>query len=153
MKYYRYMSYYEFVTVLQGGTIESSGRCGSCRTTSDGVCFIGEHTDVMGCDFSPVDCFDFLKGIVSNDILVEFSSDEPLAIGYGTYATPEVLCHDYDDYFDGRVSIQEYYLDSYSRHTLTPVGFYTCETGPWTHHDLAGSVRIPVASDVYYCRA
>ena len=152
MKYYRYMSFAEFVTILQGGTIESSGRCNRCRTTSNGVCFLGEHTDVKGHDYSAIDCFEFLSGIVSEDILVEFEADLMPMNGIGCYAIPEHLCSDYAERFYGKMSVQEYYVHSYSRSTFTPVAYYTYEEYEWGNRtELKGDVRIPVGSDVYLC--
>ena len=74
-KYYRYMSFDEFSKLASGCDIIGK-RHHKARTSSSGICFLGEYT-VINSDnaisqftFSPEQCLNFLLGIVTNDVLV-----------------------------------------------------------------------------------
>lgn len=118
MKVYRYMSNNEF-NMLTAGCIISGAKsiCNSCKTTSNGVCFIADNTDVDGVDFDALKCYDFLSGIVSNEVLVCMDIPEyKLNIGYGVYA------HPFGGFFD-TVTIKEYYIDEYSINDATIIAY------------------------------
>lgn len=107
MKYYRYMSEKELNKLLKGDIIE--GRIHKARTSSVGVCFLGESTNVHGADWNAIECYEFLSGIVSSDVLVEFDTEIKLNESWGIYADPAP----YSGWFD-TISITEYCIGSYS---------------------------------------
>lgn len=126
MKFYRYMSLEEFAKLSNGCDI-----CGhkhhARRTSSNGVCFLGEHTtfvsywdydDAKEYTFSALDCYSFLSGIVSSDVLVEFEADSNiLTESYGLYADP--INMDYDTIID----IKEYCISMYNRDIMHPIRY------------------------------
>lgn len=118
MKVYRYMSNNEFNMLTAGCTISGANSiCSLCNTTSNGVCFIADNTDVDGVDFDALECYDFLNGVVSDDVLVcmEISEDK-LNIGYGVYA------HPFGGFYD-TVTIKEYCIDEYSIDDVTILAY------------------------------
>lgn len=121
MKLYRYMSAWEFIRMSMGKEIKPYVYDFEARTSSKGLCFLGEKTFVNDGthkgEFTPVECLDFLKGIVNDDVLVEFESEnnENIRETYGEYANP--FNDDYDDY---NVAVTEYCMMSYQKDFLKP---------------------------------
>lgn len=85
MKLYRYMSLEEFAKLNAGLKLTRYKNDRHLKTTCKGFCFLGERTtfyvpsqDENGKDyfeeykFSPENCINFLRGIVTPDVLVEF---------------------------------------------------------------------------------
>lgn len=146
MKLYRYMSAQEFNDLCIGMDMVNENPHECCATNSIGFCFLGEHTKEHYGDrvFSPTDCYDFLSGIVSPDVLVEFDApDDAVSESYGTYADPD----DYDcDLFNiARIGITEYCTTHYSRDTFRPLrycipyhyrGAYPAEEAIWYNCNL-----------------
>lgn len=126
MKVYRYMSWKEFADVTAHIPLVSDNHtCSISRTNSEGFCFLPESvtfTNSFGdsVTLSPVDCYDFLSGIVSDEVLVEFQVLKPeiLAEGFGVYADPTS-----GGWYD-RISIKEYSTPEYSDEELEPVRYY-----------------------------
>jgi hypothetical protein len=112
------MSKKEF-SILSSGSILSNDKNhakAGCYTDSIGFCFLGEDTN----GFDPVRCYEFLSGIVCDDVLVEFETDETnLQESWGQYADP------YGSFFD-TFCITEYCTCSYSIDTFKPIR-YTCD--------------------------
>lgn len=123
MKFYRYMSMKEFQKMSAGCDIFGKNSF-KARTNSEGVCFLGENTLVDDRDFSPIQCYIFLNGIVSSDILVEFEAADGVELeeAFGIYADP------YGDYYDC-MSITEYNLPMYNRDIMRPVRY--CMGNPY----------------------
>ena len=131
MKFYRFMSMREFVRMMNGGTID--GRHNHmARTTSHGICFLGEfvQTDYKapaiggwqwcGVSCSPADAFEFLSGIVSKDIIVEFEADPAnFTESVGVYAVPE----EWGANWDSLMTTQEFTVPSYNRENCVPLRF------------------------------
>lgn len=125
-KFYRYMSMSEFDKLMLGLTIHGKSKF-NARTNSTGICFLGEHTEIVSTnedgetttvDFSPLDCYRFLGGIVSNNILVEFEADTTiLSATTGVYADPLNM----DEY--ARVSITEYCIPEYNNSVMRPLAY------------------------------
>lgn len=128
MKVYRYMSSKEFQMLTAGMTI-SGKKYHACRTTSTGVCFLAENTTFWSdtlheeITFSPEACYDFLAGIVSSDVLVEFRTECEVTESIGVYADPFGCFYD-------RIVIPEFCVASYSMDTFVPVR-YTTGGGQW----------------------
>ena len=121
MLVYRYMSIEELNKVMAGVEISSDNKFKNCRTTSEGICFLPEIVKFWSdsindtVEFSPVDCFRFLNGVVSsNSILVEFETHEELTQSSGVYADP------YTDDWDATICIDELCTKSYNRDTFIP---------------------------------
>lgn len=129
MKVYRYMSRKEFDAVWNGEELINDMDHGARRakTNSVGFCFLGEEGD--GNPYSPIDSYQFLSGIVSDDILVEFEvlDESSLTESWGVYADP---CW---NHWDDTIIVKEYCTTRYSSETLKPlrytpdVGFDICE--------------------------
>ena len=131
MKLYRYMSDVEFQKLTAGCDIIGK-REHFARTSSSGVCFLGEVIpaermpygeleEYMAPFFTyePEQAFSFLSGIVAADsILVEFEveNDTLLVESGGVYADPEGAYYD-------RIVITEYCMPYYNRDMLTPVRY------------------------------
>ena len=120
-KFYRYMSSEEFGLMISGVTLERKNNIWKgANTTSDGFCFLSQDTkcvDKRGTEYTldPIECYDFLAGIVSKDILVEFEVDESLLTeSIGTYSDPLGSWGD-------RISITEYCCKSYSCKKFSPI--------------------------------
>ena len=141
MRIYRYMSAKEFNMLSAGITIEGK-RFLKCRTSSEGVCFLGSETTFVAEDpltgdmtertFSPEMCIRFLGGIVTNDVLVEFEvTDESiLRETVGVYANP------LSDYWGDYVNVPELCCDSYNRETLVPLRYAIVKDGwQWEWYD------------------
>ena len=117
MKYYRYMSFREFEALCAEENLVNPSVHKNCRTDSQGFCFLGENTtfETEGTtyNFSPIQCYAFLDGIVSSDVLVEFNSEKPLKKGCGVYASP------FQD--DECIIIDEYSTAAYNAREMVPV--------------------------------
>lgn len=134
MRYYRYMSIEEMRLMACGVDIIGH-RHDDALTSSRGVCFLGEKTLVESTndsfEFSPVQCYEFLAGIVSKDVLVEFESDMQLKHTVGVYASP------FSDDWDDMALADEYCIPSYNREIMRPVrytvdfGYYSKNTQWW----------------------
>lgn len=128
MKVYRYMSFKEFNTMILGIPVVHKKRAFRARTNSYGFCFLPETTEfsVYGdypnnrhdFSYSAEQCYEFLRGLVSKDILVEFEvlDKSTLFQGYGVYADPTGI-----DFWDGRIGIIEYSTPQYDWTTLRPL--------------------------------
>lgn len=123
-RYYRFMSHKEFVAYLCDETLENHKVFSEANTASFGFCF-------MACDSraEAEDNYDFLSGIVSKDVLVEFEVEDPsvLTESWGIYADP---C---GGWFD-TVRKTEWCTESYSRKTFRLKGFTHFDYGQceWT---------------------
>lgn len=126
MKVYRYMSMKEFEKMSAGCVLENMNTFKDCRTESEGFCFLPQITKFEVCDewegevftfeYTPEQCIQFLTGIVTNDVLVEFEVDKTLInASYGVYADPTYISGD-----DGIIEILEYCTKTYSRDDFIP---------------------------------
>ncbi len=112
MKVYRYMSRREFTKLLSGETLVNQSQFENCRTSSEGFCFLGEESN----GYDPIDAFDFLKGIVSEEILVELeTSPENVCESVGVYNNPNPM-----DWYDEYMVVAEYCTQSYNRELFIP---------------------------------
>lgn len=130
MKYYRYMSKEEFNAMLDGKEIVGK-QSFNARTSSKGICFLGEDTVFTSLDydydtmeevareihFRPTDCYKFLEGIVSDYVLVEFETTETLTESEGVYSDPINLD------WNARIIITEYCIHKYTREIMRPIRF------------------------------
>lgn len=102
MKLYRYMSINEFLKLMSGEKLTNINKFSMNRTDSEGFCFLGEETAYQqGYDheegqiltYDALSCLHFLKGIVSDEVLVEFNPSESaikkLHEGTGIYSDPQ----------------------------------------------------------------
>lgn len=118
-KLYRYMSWYEFIKMSQGIKIQSLVDYSKIKKTSSrGICFLGEKTlkgFLYGSDpiEKPEDCLEYLGGIVSNDVLVEFEITDQALVNesMGTYKDGEHAEY-WMDYYDNKVLIPLRYKTS-----------------------------------------
>lgn len=125
-KFYRYMSNEEFQKLSSGMELTNENMHKTARTASEGFCFLPEvvkfnsyfEDEVVSTTFNPVQCYRFLSGIVTNDVLVEFENvSEDLQESFGIYADP-INC----DYY-ATIDIVEYCAKSYSRDTMRPTRY------------------------------
>ena len=128
MKVYRYMSFKEFNTMILGIPVVHKKRAFRARTNSYGFCFLPETTEFSvyseysnerhDFSYNAEQCYEFLSGIVSEDILVEFEvlNESILFEGYGVYADPTYISG-----WDGRICIIEYSTPQYDWTTLRPL--------------------------------
>lgn len=120
MTVYRYMSNEEFQKFSAGLKIIGK-KHHDAKTNSKGICFLQEmthFTDASGRthDWNPVSCYEFLLGIVSEDVLVEFETNTELNKTYGVYADP---CGGWYDL----IEIEELCVDSYDISTMKAVRY------------------------------
>lgn len=126
MKLYRYMSINEFLKLMSGEELTNTNKFSMNRTDSEGFCFLGEETAFQhGYDheegqiltYDALSCLQFLKGIVSDEILVEFNPSESaikkLHEGTGIYSDPQ---GDYGDL----ICITEYSTTEYDKDAFNP---------------------------------
>lgn len=126
MKLYRYMSINEFLKLMSGEKLTNTNKFSMNRTDSEGFCFFGEETAFQhGYDheegqiltYDALSCLQFLKGIVSDEILVEFNPSESaikkLHEGTGIYSDPQ---GDYGDL----ICITEYSTTEYDKDAFNP---------------------------------
>ena len=134
-KFYRYMSLAEMQKLTSGMELIHKGRF-HARTDSEGFCFLSEKTKASSLHdeneyvFSPEECYDFLGGIVSSDVLVEFEANDDVSFteSYGIYADP--MTDGWDDFIEAT----EYCIPSYSLDTLKPIR-YAMFRGSWNTFD------------------
>lgn len=126
MKLYRYMSINEFLKLMSGEKLTNTNKFSMNRTDSEGFCFLGEETTYQqGYDheegqiltYDALSCLHFLKGIVSDEVLVEFNPSESaikkLHEGTGIYSDPQ---GDYGDL----ICITEYSTTEYDKDAFNP---------------------------------
>ena len=120
MKFYRFMSMKEFNKMSSGVDITGK-KSFEARTTSTGVCFLSEQTlckdDNHKATINVEQAYDFLCGIVSDDIIVEFEARQEMTESYGVYASIFGTA-----YFDTMV-VTEYCVPSYNRDNMIPVRY------------------------------
>lgn len=127
--YFRYMSQREFQKVTAGVTVRGK-KNHKCHTTSSGICFLGKETTFFSgnindvATFSPVDCLKFLKGIVCDNILVEFETERKLPKSVSRYSDP------FGVNFEEYVYTEEYSVAEYNRNEFVPVR-YTVDMQNW----------------------
>lgn len=120
MKFYRFMSMKEFNKMSSGVDIVGK-KSFEYRTTSTGVCFLSEKIVCRDADnkatINVEQAYDFLCGIVSDDIVVEFESRQEMTRSYGVYASIFGSA-----YFKTMV-VTEYCTPSYNRENMIPVRY------------------------------
>lgn len=123
-KLYRYMSFEEFDKVMRGETIVGSDHRMRYMTNSVGVCFLSdpvvimdEHRKEIMSVTSPERSLEFLGGIVTSDILVEFEVPnlDEFRKGYGIY-DGEIVGKDI-------ISAEEFSIIKYNKDSLIPTRF------------------------------
>lgn len=120
------MSINEFLKLMSGEKLTNTNKFSMNRTDSEGFCFLGEETAFQhGYDheegqiltYDALSCLQFLKGIVSDEILVEFNPSESaikkLHEGTGIYSDPQ---GDYGDL----ICITEYSTTEYDKDAFNP---------------------------------
>ena len=110
--FYRYMSTEEFALYCAGVPI-TGRRHYEARTNSRGVCFLGSITSFLNSkgdyyEFTPQECYRFLKGVVDGELLVCYRTNKRPCEAYGVYADPTT--HGFEC-----ITIKEYNFDSYSK--------------------------------------
>ena len=113
--YYRYMERKEFEMYCAGVPIIGR-RQYKAHTNSMGVCFLGSVTAFLNSkgesyEFSPQECYRFLRGVVDGELLVCFRTNKQPKEAYGMYADPTTYGYEY-------ITIKEYNFDSYSKDDL-----------------------------------
>lgn len=125
MKLYRYMSNREFSMLLAGTPmVNRRNHATHAHTDSVGFCFLPETVRFNSNDGSrhyeltAPQCIDFLSGIVTNDVLVEFDihDEDSVRSGFGVYADPQ------GGFFD-TVVIEEFSVECYDRDSFVPVRY------------------------------
>lgn len=116
------MSMKEFEKLNSGMSLINRNQFKQNRTMSCGFCFLPESTIIEDIEFNPIDCIEFLRGIVTNDILVEFevSNSNSIRESMGVYAHPYL--------WDEAIIINEYCTDTYSRNTFVPTRYALVES-------------------------
>ena len=104
MKVFRFMSKKEFKLFKSGKTLINDAEHKKVYDSdSVGFCFFDED------DYSPEYAYEFLSGIVSNDVCVRFEVDKSLLIkSHGIYADP------FGDNFFSTMGATEYCCTSYN---------------------------------------
>ena len=116
------MSMREFTKMNSGCPMTNLSTFGCCRTSSKGFCFLPEEVvciEKFGDRYvtKPEKAWEFLSGIVSDDILVEFEApEECLQKTNGIYADP------LGDYYD-RILVEELCTSEYDRDTFIPLRY------------------------------
>ena len=115
MQLFRFMSKEEFQKYQNGETLvnETIHRSNGQRTNSVGFCFMDCNEDY------PEWAYEFLAGIVSNDVCAVFEADKKLLTeSYGIYADP-------DNFLDWFATVQkrEYCCTSYDKNTFRLVKY------------------------------
>lgn len=131
MRVYRYMSTREFRDMLAGCDI--IGHSHNARTTSSGVCFLpmvvdytdGEKRRACSARYA----YNFMRGIVSDDVLVEFESPKGMLFDTeGVYANPHTC-----GWFD-RIIVHELCIPSYNRDNIIPLRY--CVPCEWEWYNV-----------------
>jgi hypothetical protein len=125
-KVYRYMSKKELEMIMNGetvvGQLQDDVASATGTANRSNVCFLGEVTKfrAVGEDhaYSAVECYTFLEGIVSDEVLVEFETDITLEKGFGRYASPYGMG-------SASIFIDEYYVPEYSSKDFKVVRYGT----------------------------
>lgn len=126
MKLWRYMSVKEFNAYCKNLVLNQSKKCRHGKTTSDGYCFLGDKTTFTSyaddppteISYTAEECYSFLSGIVSRDLLVCFDTQETnVRQGKGVYADPTSFW--WDDY----ITITEYFCKEYSSETFKLISY------------------------------
>lgn len=103
MKVFRFMSLKELKKYLNEEELINRTKH-KAKTSSVGFCFMAEK------DVSPKDAYDFLLGVVSNELCAEFEVDKnKLNESYGVYADP------YGPSFFSSQIVTEYCTEKYSK--------------------------------------
>lgn len=112
---YRFMSFGEFKKYLEGKKLvnETDFSKEGMRTSSKGFCFM-EYDDIIN---SPEYSYNYLSGIVSEDVCCVFATEEKLHKSYGVYANPD------DFIFGGFFHQQEYCTTQYNNKTFKLIKF------------------------------
>ena len=119
MIFYRYMSQIEFNKYLNYQTIYPTG-----RWKCNGICFLSEKTKVISWKnnifyLSPIECLDFLTGIVTEEVLCQFEINNniitPQLSTYADYNWEHSLDYDYDNP-ETLCTVKEYILPYYNYH-------------------------------------
>lgn len=122
MIFYRYMSYIEFNKYLNYQTIYPTG-----RWNCNGICFLSEKTKVISWKnnifhLSPIECLDFLTGIVTEEVLCKFEINKniitPQLSTYADYNWEHDLNYDYNNP-ETLCTVKEYILPHYNYHNAT----------------------------------
>jgi hypothetical protein len=123
-KVYRYMSVKELKMIMNGETVVGQLQ-EDVRSSTDNkanVCFLSQQTKfkAIGEDhvYTPEQCYEFLGGIVSDEILVEFETSAAFEYGYGRYASPY-------GFGSSSIYINEYYVPEYSSKDFTILRYGT----------------------------
>ena len=116
------MSFEEFNNMSTGMDMYPRTWKHKAKTNSTGFCFLPEqvrmHDDGDIVMLSPLDCLRFLRGIVSEDVLVEFEAPEAaFRQTEGSYAST------FSDDWEAFCSIEELCCDSYNRDTFVPLRY------------------------------
>jgi hypothetical protein len=111
----------EFNKMLSGADIVGK-KSFEARTTSTGVCFLSEQTLCKDDDHKTTinveQAYEFLCGIVSDDIVVEFECRQEMTESYGIYAS----IFGTTAYFATMV-VTEYCTPSYNRYNMIPIRY------------------------------
>lgn len=151
MKYYRYMSIAELHKLLDGKKLTNEMAHHNVKgslSTSVGFCFLRERTKVFDREgnrkkYNPVECFDFLHGVVNPEVMVEFNTNrKDLIASEGLYAAPpgrnshyswEQLFRDLANPEDvPLVRAVEYSTTHYNAADMVPLRVHVPDTNPST---------------------
>ena len=110
----RFMSLAEYDKLMKGvKLVNERNHSSHARTSSKGFCFIQVDPDDAEDDISYA--YQFLSGIVSNDIAVIFRNESAnLVDSYGQYADP------YGGWYD-TICVDEFCTDEYDMYSMVPV--------------------------------
>ena len=114
MKYYRFMSKNEFEKLINGETLKNDKKH-QAKTNSVGFCFMKYD------DYKPKDAYEFMSGIVSEDICVVFETTKKLTKSYGVYADPDLS----NGWF-ASITVDEYCIKEYSLQNFKIVEMLIC---------------------------
>ena len=126
MIFYRYMSHTEFNKYLNCQTIYPTD-----RWNCNGVCFLSEKTKVISWKdnifyLSPIECLDFLTGIVTEEVLCQFEINKniitPQLSTYADYNWEHSLDYDYNN-SETLCTVKEYILPYYNYHNATLLSY------------------------------
>ena len=126
MIFYRYMSHKEFNKYLNYQTIYPIDRW-NCNV----ICFLSEKTKVISWKdnifyLSPIECLDFLTGIVTEEVLCQFEINKniitPQLSTYADYNWEHSLDYDYNNP-ETLCTVKEYILPYYNYHNATLLSY------------------------------
>lgn len=126
MIFYRYMSQIEFNKYLNYQTIYPTG-----GWNCNGICFLSEKTKVISWKnnifyLSPIECLDFLTGIVTEEVLCKFEINKdiitPQLSTYADYNWEHDLNYDYNNP-ETLCTVKEYILPYYNYHNVTLLSY------------------------------